>query len=73
MAPWLSILISIAVKLGIPWLLKAFPWIPASVVAEVQALIDALTQQKLANKRARKEKIAAAKARIHAASGLKCM
>lgn len=66
MSPWLSILISIAVKLGMPWLLKAFPWIPASVVAEVQALIDALTQQKLAAKRARRQKILDAKARIHA-------
>ncbi len=72
MAPWLSILISIAVKLGVPWLLKAFPWIPADVVAEVEALIAALTQQKAANKKARAAKIAAAKARI-AAGRIKCM
>ena len=61
---WVRILVSIAVKLGIPWLLKVFPGIPATVVAEIQALIEELTKAKQVHKAARRKRIREVKARL---------
>jgi hypothetical protein len=75
MPVWLSILISIAVKLGMPWLLKLFPWLPASIAVEIQSLIGSLTKAKRAHRLHQKDKIRSAKVRVHRSlifAGQKC-
>lgn len=61
---WVRILVSIAVRLGIPWLLKAFPGIPAEVIAQIQALIEELTQAKKQLRANRKKRIREVKAKL---------
>lgn len=70
MPVWLHILVSIALKLGMPWLLKMFPWIPESVIAELQKLIDALSEDKKAHRASRANKIRSAKVRIQRSCAL---
>lgn len=36
----LKLLITIAVNLGLPWLLKAFPWIPKAVIDAIEAALN---------------------------------
>ncbi len=61
---WVRILVSIAIRLGIPWLLKAFPGIPASVVEEIRKLIEELTQSKKQARLQRKKRIREVKAKL---------
>lgn len=65
---WLSILVSIAIRLGMPYLLKLVPGLPAGVLEEIQALIAALTADKKQHRARRKSAIRNAKARIRSSA-----
>lgn len=62
---WLSILVSIALKFGVPWLLKAFPWLSPALVAQVQAEVESLLAEKKAYHSKRKYKIRCASRKCH--------
>lgn len=51
MPAWLiSLLLSLALKLGLPWLLQKFPWIPAEIAQIIQDLIDKINGLKAEKK-----------------------
>lgn len=60
MPAWLiSFLISIAIKFGMPWVLKKFPWVPMEVVTLIEELLEKLKihkQEKVELIRTTKEK-----------------
>lgn len=69
MPHWLlQLLVTLAVQFGIPWLLKAFPWLPKEVIAIIEELLKALQDQKMEKKALIKE----AKQNIAACYGPNC-
>ncbi len=59
MPVWLiNLLVSLAIKVGLPYLLKAFPWIPQEVMAIINKLIEDLKDPKLSNSVSRKKALA---------------
>ena len=60
MPAWLiNLLVTFAVKFGLPWLLdllaKKFPWLPAEVTAAIKELVEKLTGAKEVRKEAKRE------------------
>lgn len=45
-----QILITLALKFGLPWILTKFPGIPASVIQIIEKLIEDLQNHKMAKK-----------------------
>ena len=55
MPAWLlSMLIELAIKIGVPALIKYVPWIPQEVVAIINSLLEQLNNPKVSNSMAKK-------------------
>ncbi len=65
---WLVILINMALRFGVPWLLKRFPFLPPNIREIIEKLIGDLDVKK-AEKR---DLVAKAKADIKACVGPNC-
>jgi len=64
MPAWLiQLLVSLAIKFGIPWLVTKLPWIPTEVVSIINELLENLKDPKVSDSAAKKM----AKAQIRAA------
>lgn len=56
MPSWLiPILVNLAIKLGVPALVKYLPWIPQAVIDAINELLNALKDPNKSNSQARKE------------------
>ena len=63
MPTWLiNLFVTIAIKIGVPWLIKKFPWIPSNVVDVINELIDELKKPEVSNSVAKKQAIRKVKA-----------
>lgn len=47
---WVLILIRLAIKLGLPWLITKFPWIPKEIIAIIEKLIGEIKTAKYEQK-----------------------
>ena len=59
----LNWIISLAIKFGMAWLLKKFPWLPDYVVKAIEDLLEELKSAKNCKKVAKKKAIAKIKSR----------
>lgn len=65
---WLTIIINLALRFGVPWLLKKFPFLPPNIREIIEKLIGDLDVKKAE----KKELVAKAKAEIKACTGPNC-
>lgn len=65
---WVSILVTLALKFGLPWLLKRFPWIPV----EVREIVEDAVKKVNELKRAKEEAIQGARERAKECYGTGC-
>lgn len=69
MPAWIiQLIVSLAVRLGLPWVLKRFPFIPA----EVQKIIEELVKNLTEHKSEKKVLVSKAKQKISACYGDTC-
>lgn len=55
MPTWLiNALVGIAIKIGVPWLVKKFPWIPKEIVDIINELVEQLKNPNVSNSVAKK-------------------
>lgn len=55
MPTWLiNALVVIAVKIGMPWLIQKFPWIPKEIVDVINQLVEQLKNPNVSNSVAKK-------------------
>jgi len=55
MPTWLiNVLVTAAVKIGVPWLIQKFPWIPKEVVEIINQLVEQLKNPNVSNSVAKK-------------------
>lgn len=69
MPGWLiMILVNLALKFGVPWLLKKFPWLPPNIAEIIEDLVGKVKGAKATKKEAYKE----AKRKIRECQGTAC-
>ncbi len=69
MPAWIiQLIVTLAVRLGLPWVLKKFPGIPAEVQKVIEELLENLTQ----HKSEKKVLVSEAKKKISACYGDTC-
>lgn len=65
MPAWiLNLLIQLAIKVGVPALVKYFPKIPSEIIAIINELIDALKQPEVSNSAAKKSAMAKVRSQL---------
>jgi len=52
---WLiNLLVSLAIKIGLPYVAKLFPWLPKEILAIIEELLNDLTNPDISNSSAKK-------------------
>lgn len=71
MPAWLiNIIVSLAIKVGIPWVVQHIPGIPQAVIDIITQLLNDLNNPKVSNSAAKKMAVAQVKALREQASGV---
>lgn len=63
MPAWIiNLLVTLAIKLGLPWVIKKLPWIPAEVINIIEELLGDLKSPEKSNSASKKVAIRKVKA-----------